>query len=36
MEPLREEEENTESGLELDRLRGFDLAYDRKRLKSFI
>jgi hypothetical protein len=35
-EPLREEEENTESGLELDRLQGFDLAYDRKKLKSFI
>jgi hypothetical protein len=33
-EPPREEEENTESGLELDRLQGFDLAHDRKRLKS--
>jgi hypothetical protein len=35
-EPTCEEEENVEPGLELSRLEGFELAIDRKRLKSFI
>lgn len=35
-EPSCEEEENVEPGLELSRLEGFELAIDRKRLKSFI
>lgn len=35
-EPTGEEEENSTPGLKLSRLEGFELASDRKRLKSFI
>lgn len=36
-EPVRrEEEQTTESGLELDRLRGYELTRDKKKLRSFI
>jgi hypothetical protein len=35
-EPVTEEVENTEFGLDLERLQGYGLARDRKRLKSFI
>jgi hypothetical protein len=35
-EPSREDEENTEVRLELDRLRGYELSRGKKKLRSFI